>query len=112
MAELGTQGFTALAVTQRYGPVRVSDVADRLRIDLSVASRQLRALMDAGYVERTPDDADRRAHRITVTERGSDVLRESHRRMVAAFEEALADWDERDVAALAEGMTRLREAIA
>jgi len=40
------------------------------------------------------------------------VLRESHRRMVAAFEGALDDWDERDVTALADGMTRLREAIA
>ena len=112
LAELGTQGFTALAVTQRFGPVRVSDIAERLRIDLSVASRQVRALMDAGYVERQADDEDRRAHRITVTERGAAVLQEAHRRIIAAFEAALADWDERDVALLADGMTRLREAIA
>jgi DNA-binding MarR family transcriptional regulator len=112
LAELGTQGFTALAVAHRFGPVRISDVAERLRIDMSVASRQVRALMEAGYVERQPDDEDRRAHRISITERGSEVLRESHRRMVAAFEGALDDWDERDITALADGMTRLREAIA
>ena len=112
LAELGTQGFTALAVAQRFGPVRVSDIAERLRIDMSVASRQVRALMDAGYVQRDADDADRRAHRITVTERVAAVLQESHRRMVTAFEGALSDWDEQDVAALADGMTRLREAIA
>ena len=37
MAELGTQGFTALAVIQVHGPLRVSDVAQRLGVDLSVA---------------------------------------------------------------------------
>jgi DNA-binding MarR family transcriptional regulator len=109
LAELGTQGFTALAIVHKDGPVRVSDVAHRLSVDLSVASRQIAALTAAGYVERTPDGADRRAHRISATERGAAVLRESHRRMVDAFAAPLETWADDDIRALAAGLDRLRE---
>jgi DNA-binding MarR family transcriptional regulator len=112
LAELGTQGFTALAIVHRDGPVRVSDVADRLGVDLSVASRQVASLVAAGYAERRPDDADRRAFRISATERGVAVLRESHRRMVQAFERPLAGWPEEDILALAAGLDRLRDDFA
>jgi DNA-binding MarR family transcriptional regulator len=112
LAELGSQGFTALAIVQRDGPVRVSDVAERLRVDLSVASRQVAALVAAGYAEREADPDDRRSYRITATERGTRVLRESHRRMVEAFARPLAAWPEDEVLALAARLDRLREDFA
>jgi DNA-binding MarR family transcriptional regulator len=112
LAELGSQGFTALAIVQRDGPVRVSDVAERLRVDLSVASRQIAALVAAGYAEREADPDDRRSSRITATERGTRVLRESHRRMVEAFARPLAAWPEDEVLALAARLDRLREDFA
>ena len=112
LAELGTQGFTALAIVHREGPVRVSDVDERLRIDLSVASRQVAALVTAGYAEREADPDDRRSYRISATERGTRVLRESHRRMVQAFERPLASWPEDDIVALAAGLDHLREDFA
>ncbi|MEN3279418.1 MAG: hypothetical protein V7607_558, partial [Solirubrobacteraceae bacterium] len=112
LAGLGSQGFTALAVISRNGPVRVSDVAERLRIDLSVASRQCAALVNAGYAERQADHADRRAYRITATERGSQVLRECHRRMVEAFARPLAGWPDEEIVALAQRLDRLRDDFA
>jgi DNA-binding MarR family transcriptional regulator len=112
LAELGSQGFTALAVIHGSGPVRVSDVAERLRIDLSVASRQCAALVSAGYAERHADDADRRAYRLTATDEGTRVLRESHRRMVEAFARPLAGWPEEEIVALARRLDRLREDFA
>jgi DNA-binding MarR family transcriptional regulator len=109
LEELGSQGFVALAAINRHGPVRVSDVAQRLHVDLSVASRQIAALGAAGYVRREPDPDDRRAHLVTVTDQGSRVLRDSHRRMVEAFAGALTGWADDEVAALAAGLDRLRE---
>jgi DNA-binding MarR family transcriptional regulator len=112
LAELGSQGFTALAIVQKHGPVRIGDIAQWLSVDGSVASRQVAALAAAGYVRREPDPADRRAHRITVTQRGTHVLTVSHRRMVAAFAGALAGWTEEEVVALAEQLDRLRADFA
>ena len=112
MAELGTQGFVALGVLEVYGPQRVSDVAQRLAVDLSVASRQIAALAAEGYVERRPDDRDRRAQVVAATRAGRRALRESHRRMVAAFERVLDDWSDEDVNALTAGLERLRDDFA
>jgi DNA-binding MarR family transcriptional regulator len=64
LAELGSQGFTALAVIAKYGPLRIGDVAERLSIDVSVASRQVAALESSGYIVREPDEHDRRARRV------------------------------------------------
>lgn len=112
LAQLGTQGFTALAAIQVHGPLRVSDVAQSLGVDLSVASRQIAALVAEGYVERREDDRDRRAQMVAVTRAGRKVLRESHRRMVAAFEHVLESWSDEDVDALTGGLERLREDFA
>jgi DNA-binding MarR family transcriptional regulator len=72
-----------------------------------VASRQLSALIDAGYVVREPSAEDRRAWLVRTTEDGQRVLGESHRRMVHGFSEALGDWSAADLAAVSEGLTRL-----
>ena len=109
LAELGSQGFTALAVIAKYGPLRIGDVAERLSIDLSVASRQVAALESSGYIVREPDEHDRRARRVSATGTGTRVLKESHRRMVEAFSTAMADWEDDEVAALSRGLDRLRE---
>ena len=112
MAELGTQGFHALAVLQVHGPLRVSDVAQRLGVDLSVASRQIASLAAEGYVERREDARDRRAQLVAVTPSGRRALRESHRRMVAAFTQVLESWSDEDVNALSSGLERLRDDFA
>jgi DNA-binding MarR family transcriptional regulator len=112
MAELGSQGFVALGVLEVHGPQRISEVAHRLGVDLSVASRQIAALAAEGYVERREDGRDRRAQLVAPTRAGRRALRESHRRMVAAFGRVLADWSDEDVNALTGGLERLREDFA
>lgn len=112
LAELGSQGFTALAIVHRDGPIRISEVATKLAVDLSVASRQVAALADAGYVTRERDGADRRAQVVATTDTGHRVLLESHRRMVDAFAEVLGDWDQTDLEALTKRLERLNEAFA
>jgi DNA-binding MarR family transcriptional regulator len=112
LAELGSQGFTALAVIQVDGPLRVSEVADLLGVDLSVASRQVAALVCEGHVERRPDPRDRRAQLVAATPAGARVLEVSHQRMAAVFTRVLADWPDEDVVALTGGLQRLREDFA
>jgi DNA-binding MarR family transcriptional regulator len=108
LAELGSQGFTALVAVQLHGPIRVSEVAGRLGVDLSVASRQVSALAKAGYVVGEADDEDGRALLLTTTDAGRRALQESHRRMVHVFSGALEGWSESDVMALSDGLARLR----
>lgn len=112
LAELGSQGFSALAIVHKEGPVSISDVARGLSVDLSVASRQVGALARAGYVRRDEDADDGRVSRISTTPEGVQVLTDSHRRMVRAFAGALGTWEDEDVVALADGLERLRDDFA
>jgi DNA-binding MarR family transcriptional regulator len=102
-------GLQALAVLARTDASRVSEVADRLRIDLSVASRQISALESAGWVAREPDPDDRRAQRLRVTDAGQTVLEDTRTRMVDAYSHVLEGWSEQDVLALTTALERLRE---
>ena len=112
LAELGSQGFTALAVVHRQGPVRVSEVADQLSVDLSVASRQVQALEAAGYVDRAPDPTDRRSSVVGLSEAGEEKLRLVHERVIETLNEALATWSPEEIQTLVDGLVRLRADLA
>src|SRR5690606_3868412 len=73
-------GLLPLAVVQRRDGARVKDVAEALHVDFSVASRQLSALIDAGYIERTDDPGDRRAAILHATKAGRAALKSAHER--------------------------------
>jgi DNA-binding MarR family transcriptional regulator len=67
------------------------------------------ALITRGYVSSERDATDGRAYRITVTDAGTKVLTESHRRMVATFSRALEGWSTGEIAELAKRLDLLRE---
>jgi DNA-binding MarR family transcriptional regulator len=102
----------ALGVIARGEGNRVSDIADRLRIDLSVASRQVAVLEASGWVTRTPDPVDGRAQRLEPTEAGRAVLSDTLERMADAYTEVLEGWSEADLRALQATLIRLREDFA
>src|SRR5919202_4152968 len=102
-------GLSALAAIHRIGRARVSEVADVLHVDLSVASRQLTALTTAGHVRRERDAQDRRAFYVEITHPGREALREAHEKMLEAFSDAVDDWSDEDVTQLAALLARLRE---
>lgn len=110
-AALGLQGLSILATLRREGPLRAAELAELQHVDPSVISRQVGALADAGYVERTTDPHDGRAQLLELTGEGLDVLRGAYEQMIALLGEALAGWKPADVDALAAGLGRLREAV-
>ena len=71
----------ALGLIGRGDANRVSDIADALRIDLSVASRQVAVLEASGWVTRAADPADGRARVLEATESGRAVLADTLARL-------------------------------
>ena len=53
-----------------HGPVQIGCAAQHFRVDLSVTSRQVSALVDAGLAARDVDHDDRRARTVVLTEQG------------------------------------------
>lgn len=104
-------GLLALRAIERHAPVTPSDVARRLQIDQSTASRHLAALVEQGFVARDADPDDRRVSWLRVAPAGQEVLDRARDVVLNDFDAALAGWSADDRHVLAELLTRLREAL-
>jgi DNA-binding MarR family transcriptional regulator len=104
-------GLVALRAVERHGPIAVSEVARRLAVDQSTASRQLRPLEEQGLVIRATDPADRRSARLAVTPKGRRLLDRVREVSLNDYAVALSDWSAADRASLAALVDRLRVAL-
>ena len=100
-----------LAAVADHGPTRPSTLAEHLRIDGSVVSRQLHCLDADGLIERIADPADGRAQLVRVTPSGRDYLDGLRRRASSALAARLDGWSDDDVDTLAELLLRLEHSL-
>jgi DNA-binding MarR family transcriptional regulator len=106
-APISRTGYWLLVRVSEQGSTRLSDLAERIELDTSTISRQIRDLVAAGLIARTPDPADGRAAFLSLTEQGATVVEavsESRRRVLA---QAIAGWTDEERNALASGLLRL-----
>lgn len=101
-------GLAVMRIVERHGPVVVSEVARRLGVDQSTASRQIRPVEELGLVSRTTDEADRRVAWLELTDEGSTLLGRVDDVALHDFDVALADWSKADRALLAKLLERFR----
>lgn len=98
------------------GPLRITALAGLLEVDLSVVSRQVKALQDVGFVQRTADPADARAALVSATDEGLAAFLSTKRQRTEVLGEVLGDWTELDraefVRLLARFNTQVEAAIA
>jgi DNA-binding MarR family transcriptional regulator len=69
-ATLSPGAASALATLVRSGPMRLGDLAAAERVTAPTMSRIVAGLDRAGYVDRTPDPDDGRAHLLAPSENG------------------------------------------
>lgn len=89
-AELGRAGlkttqYSLLSYVVKLGPIRPGDLARAMKMDASTLTRNLRPLVDAGWLELGPG-ADGRSRLVTATEAGREKRREAQRRWRVAQE--------------------------
>jgi DNA-binding MarR family transcriptional regulator len=101
--------LNALRIVERHGPVPVMELARRLGVDQSTASRQLRPLEEQKLVTRASDDSDRRVAWLSLTPKGARVVQRTTEVWLDDYGIALADWSDADRAALGELLGRLRQ---
>ena len=89
-AEVGKSGlkttqYSLLSHALALGPVRPVDLARAMKIDASTLTRNLRPLIDAGWLELGPG-ADGRSRLVSGTRAGRDKRQEAQRRWRVAQE--------------------------
>lgn len=97
-----------LTLLARHGDMRMSKLAELLAVDMSVTSRHVAHVAERGWIERSPDPADRRSRILRLTPAGEDRVRDMSRRTTRLLAERLSDWTDDEVAQLTRLMTRLR----
>ena len=105
-------GVTVLHLITKCGPVSLTDIAAHLRVDLSVASRQVSTLADAGYVVRTVDTEDRRVRTVELTDAGRALAAEASQQYTNLIDRAFAAWSPEDLAEATRTLDRLVDTIS
>jgi DNA-binding MarR family transcriptional regulator len=78
-------------------PVRPTDLAASMALDISTVSRHLAQLHQAGLVERSPDPDDRRAQRVQLSPIGHAEVDKALSARRALLDRSLAGWSDDDV---------------
>jgi DNA-binding MarR family transcriptional regulator len=93
--------YGVLARVGELQPVRLSELAHVLGVDVSTTSRQVATLEQRGLLSRSADPDDGRAVLLDLTRTGQKYLRELSHAWHEFVAEALADWHPREIAAFA-----------
>ncbi|GAB7032055.1 MarR family transcriptional regulator [Streptomyces sp. NPDC021749] len=88
-----------MALEDSGGACRVGDLAELLMVEPPHVTRQIGQLEAQDLVERTQDSLDRRARKVAITSHGKAVLQRLQQTSQAGLRDALADFDDADIAA-------------
>jgi DNA-binding MarR family transcriptional regulator len=113
MAQAGTRlersGAQVLARLGECGPVRLSDLATKLSLTVSTASRHVAQLERSGLIQRVDDPADRRSAVLHMTKAGGEVLARIKAVRRQRLERMLASWTPEERHQFAVLLTRLMD---
>ncbi|MFI8305521.1 MarR family winged helix-turn-helix transcriptional regulator [Streptomyces sp. NPDC085927] len=101
-----------LTALGRHGAMRMSRLTELLAVDLSVTSRQVAQAVELGWIERSPDPADKRSRILRLTPAGRVQLDALFRRATQLLTERLDDWSDDEIGLLAQLMSRLRDSFS
>jgi DNA-binding MarR family transcriptional regulator len=104
-------GYWLLVRVSDAEPIRLSELAESVELDLSTVSRQTRDLVTAGLLVKVPDPLDGRASLLSLSERGRQVLDAVSEARRQVLTDAIAEWSEEERSALATGLLRLGAAL-
>ncbi|MDN0199452.1 MarR family transcriptional regulator [Streptomyces sp. S.PNR 29] len=100
-----------LTLLGRYGDMRMSKLAELLAVDMSVTSRHVAHVAERGWIERSPDPADKRSRILRLTPAGRAQLDELSLRITQLLADRLGEWSDEDLARLTTLMARLRDSF-
>jgi MarR family transcriptional regulator, lower aerobic nicotinate degradation pathway regulator len=106
-AGLRRHHYALLAALDERGPTSQADLSRRTTIDRSDIVASINDLVVGGYVERSPDPADRRRNVVTLTAAGRRRLEQLDALLAEAQSALLAPLSPAERTTLAELLTRL-----
>lgn len=103
--------FPLLVCIERFGPIGIVDLADRVGRDHTTVSRQVGKLEEMDLAERHPGARDRRVREAVITQKGktmTDMVDAARDRIGRAV---FAGWEENEMGDLVRLMRKLADAM-
>jgi DNA-binding MarR family transcriptional regulator len=100
-----------LPYISRAQPVRVSDLAQMMRVEIPTVSRQLKILSERGLIARTPHPDDGRSSLVSFTPKGRATFDRLFEGWLDTLDEVVGDWADAEVVAFADQLHRFAEAL-
>jgi DNA-binding MarR family transcriptional regulator len=103
--------FPLLVSVERFGPIGVVELADRVGRDYTTVSRQVAKLESLSLIERQEDVADRRVREAVITPKGkamTDLVDDARDRIGRAI---FKTWDAHDIDELVRLMRKFADAV-
>lgn len=97
---VGTVSWRVVSTIERYGPLRLSEIADRERVSRPTATAVIKRLEEEGLVQRAPDPTDSRSSLISTTPQGVAQLGAWRSQLALGVGGLLEDLPAEDVATL------------
>lgn len=107
--DLRVPELRSLAFLRHNPGSNLTDLAEYIGVSLPSMSKLVDTLTFRGYIERTPDAADRRRVRLDLTEAGQDVLATAREAVKAVFAARLATLNAEELATVTTGMRLLKQ---
>ncbi len=104
--------YTLLAQIDVTPEARAADLAAHFGLDKSTVSRQLEQLIAAGLLRREGERPGRRGCGLALTTAGQQHLAAAAQAVRCQLAEWLTDWDERDVAAFGQLVSRFNQSTS
>ncbi|HVT22186.1 MAG TPA: MarR family transcriptional regulator [Mycobacteriales bacterium] len=89
--------WSALAMVDTHGPLRIGDLAEREGVSAPTATRVVASLEELGFLSRTTDPADRRTSYIALTDVGRDKIESMRRSQSTELVQRLSAMPAQDV---------------
>lgn len=110
--ELTMTQFPILRTLSKQPGVSLGDLAERLGLRPPTVSRLVDGLVERGWVARTQSAADRRLVALSLTEAGTEMMREGRRAGLLKLAERLAVLDDDEASRVVAAAGLLRRAVA
>jgi len=104
---LSRPAISILACLRVNGPMRLSDLARHSDLEPPLVSREVRVLVDDGYIRRTAHPTDGRVGIVELTARGRDTSETYRAAADAITAEVFAGWSADDIKHLAAQLERV-----
>lgn len=93
-------------------PLTVSDIARRRRVSFQSAGELVQAMVERGWITRTPDPNDRRQSLLQLTDAGQQAYERAQNHMLERFSELLDSLSDDDKAVIRRAMSLLQAVLA